>query len=422
MKRVFLHIIYIYSSIVAFAMMMALGSCDRETSVPTDPDAPDPAKIGQPGVTLDNTHIVYMAGENSLARFVDADSLEIAEGATRLPDGARVVVFIDDARSSRICVGTNKEPLQTVRLFPRNITATDSAEMVGVLNEIFTTYPARHYGLTFWSHASGWVEHAQASRVRRRSYGIDNGVRDRYSNDGREMDITTLAGVLAHVPHTDYILFDACFMQCVEVAYELRNATDYVISSPAEIPGDGAPYQLMLPLMCAATPDINAILRTYYDYYNEGDGHSTYHGVVISAVRTDRLDALAAATRPHVMGLYGDRREATLDDVLRYCPRDDSDYYTEYFDMASLMYRNLTPDAYAQWRAVFDAAVPYVYARGEWYTALQSDHIMTVDDPDHAGGVSMFTPGLRYDDDRQWNTAYHSTAWYRAAGFDQTGW
>jgi len=405
----------------ALAMLLSLSACDKNDS-PT----PEPEPViqpGEPGVVFNNTLIIYMAGENSLARFVDADSIEIARGAMRLPDSARVVVFIDDAKSSRICVATKKAPLQTVRTFPRNITSTDSTEMLGVLNEIFTTYPARRYGLTFWSHASGWVLHQNPSQVRRRSYGIDNGKRDRYSNNGIEMEITTLAGVLQHLPHTDYILFDACFMQCVEVAYELRHVTDWVIGSPAEIPGDGAPYQLMLPLMCAKTPDVGAIAHCYHDYYNSGVGHDTYYGVVLSTIRTDKLDALAAATKPHIVALYGDRHEALLDDVQRYCPRDDDSYYTEYYDLASLMYRNLAADDYVQWRTVFDTAVPHVLCSENWYTALLgSSHMLTVDDAAHTGAVSMFTPGVNFDDRRHWNDTYHMFAWYRGAGFDQTGW
>lgn len=421
MEHIFSHLINIYKAALPFFVgALMLSACGSENE--DEPQIEPVLAVGQPGVTLSNTAIIYMAGENNLARFVDSDSLEIAKGLSGIPEDARVVVFIDDAKSSRICVGTKKEPLQTVRTFMDNVISTDSAEMADVLGEIFKTYPAEHYGITFWSHASGWVEHPVASRVRRRSYGIDNGRRDPYSYDGLEMNITTLANVLAQFPHTDYIFFDACFMQCVEVAYELRKVTDWVIGSPAEIPGTGAPYQYLMSEMCSAKFNAEKFIDIYYDYYETGEGHSTYHGVEISTARTAHLEALAAATRPLILKLYGNRKEASLTGVQRYCPRDGDDYYTEYYDIENLFYRNVDEETYEQWLAAFAEAVPFALMSELWYTALQNQHYLTVADMEHTGCMSMFTPGVRFDDAREWNTAYHSYAWYHAAGFDLTGW
>ena len=51
------------------------------------------------------------------------------------------------------------------------------------------------------------------------------------------MNIEDLKSVLQKAPHFDFIMFDACFMQSVEVAYELRDYCDYYIGFPAENPG-----------------------------------------------------------------------------------------------------------------------------------------------------------------------------------------
>ena len=45
------------------------------------------------------------------------------------------------------------------------------------------------------------------------------------------------------------MLFDACYMQSVEVIYQLRDRTDYFIGSPTEIPGPGAPYEAVVPAL-----------------------------------------------------------------------------------------------------------------------------------------------------------------------------
>lgn len=59
------------------------------------------------------------------------------------------------------------------------------------------------------------------------------------------MNIEDLKLVLQNAPHFDFIMFDACFMQSVEVAYELRDCCDYYIGFPAENPGPGAAYDRM---------------------------------------------------------------------------------------------------------------------------------------------------------------------------------
>ena len=42
-------------------------------------------------------------------------------------------------------------------------------------------------------------------------------------------------------------------MQSVEVAYELRDCSEYFIGSPTEIPGPGAPYKAVVPEMFTET-------------------------------------------------------------------------------------------------------------------------------------------------------------------------
>lgn len=409
-------------SILAFAcalMVTLLASC-------SDGDEVLPMPAGLPRQQLKQTVIVYMAGENTLASFTASDSLEIAAALPMIDDSSRVVVYIDDARSSRICAGTNTTPLQTVYTFPDNVCSTDSTQMDAVLSHIFTTYPAEHYVMVLWSHASGWVFQHAAAKVRRNSFGIDNSRRSSL-NSGLQMDIPTLAGVLSHHPHLDYIFFDACFMQCVEVAYELRHVADYVAGSPAEIPGDGAPYDLMIPQM--ARPDASAeeqlqdALNAYSAYYGSGPGYKTYHGVELSAIRTAMLPQLAEATRQHVTTLFGERTTANTTDVQRYCPSANSTTYTEFFDMQHTMYTLLPESDYDSWEQAYEQAVPIKVLTPQWYTALVGfdGKFCSIIDEAHTGAVSMFVPNDVYAA-RRWTDSYKQLQWAIDTDFDSTGW
>ena len=44
----------------------------------------------------------------------------------------------------------------------------------------------------------------------------------------------------------NYILFDDCYMSTVEVAYDLREVTNYLIASTSEMMAYGMPYHKIL--------------------------------------------------------------------------------------------------------------------------------------------------------------------------------
>lgn len=364
-----------------------------------------------------NTIIIYMAGENTLADIVELDSAEIAAGVAKLPDSTRVVVYIDDTHSSRILVGSRNKPLRLAKTYGRNICSTDSTDMEQVFTDIYRDYPSRHYGLVFWSHASGWIPERQQA-PRRRTFGIDNNRRNANSDLGTKMAVQTLACVLAHHQRPDYIFFDACFMQCIEVAYELRHVTDYIVGSPAEVPADGAPYSLMLPLM--AERQLMEAVRTYYDYYTTGEGAAGYGGVELSVVRTASLESLVTATRPLLQQLLAGRTELYCRGVQHYYPYSGSELYPDYYDIVSLFYNHLPSDVFTQWRRQFDEAVPLSLLSKYWDSAFARS-LQIVYDTDHCGGVSVFVPSEDYVS-TGWVDAYHDLEWYRANGLSATGW
>ncbi len=420
--------------------IMVLALCILGTSCASDDDeyaTPEVVPPGFPGQKLNYTLIVYMAAENSLSTFVDSDSMEIAKGLAAIPEGTRVVVFIDDAkykdnRSSRLCVGTRKEPLQRVKVYDHNLCSTDAEDMGLVLSDIVRDYPAEHYGLVLWSHASGWVVQNKANAVQRRSFGIDNGLRigsryDERVNQGVVMDIPVLAQALGRFPHLDYLLFDACFMQCIEVAYELRKVTDYIIGSPAEIPGLGAPYDLLLPIMCQAPANVEGIVNGYVDYYESGKAGSPYTGAEISLIQTSALDTLAAATVPCMQALLGGRKEADTSQIQRYCDNTRSPRFTEYFDLKNWLYQsslsdeNFSEEDYQKWCKVYDLAVPLARLSPKWYSTIPYEMKREVIDKEHCGGASVFIPSSFYEQKGLTET-YHTLSWYTAAGINQTGW
>ena len=64
----------------------------------------------------------------------------------------------------------------------------------------------------------------------------------------------------------EYILFDDCYMHNIEVAYELRNATDYLIASTSEIMIYGMPYDRMTKYLLG-NPDYGKVCEEFNSFY-----------------------------------------------------------------------------------------------------------------------------------------------------------
>ena len=402
MKRVFLYIIILYG-----VLLVASCSCKVEPPV----DTPDPAEgTMTPRAEAERTVIVYMVGDNTLSSQVRQDTIEMVRGKEMIPEDVYFVLYIDDKAGKPAIYQLSKQRgMRLCKQYDEELSSTNSKTMLTTLQDIEHTFPARHYGITLWSHATGWVP-------RRKAFGKDEFPSTPASET--EMDIPVLRDVLAQLPRFDYIFFDACFMQCIEVAYELRGVTNYMVGSPAEIPGPGAPYDKIMADLCSG--NARGIVEGYDASYPGTYNSFYYPGVLLSCIDCTQLEPLAQATGQYLKPFYMGQTEPSTDDFQPYC---DISYetFTSCFDMRTTMSRLLSPDDYDAWMSAFDKAVPLhtLSSTNTWFAIHCNNHV--VKDPKNYGGVSMFVPLDKYDT-YGWNTAFQKTSWYEALGWAETGW
>lgn len=364
--------------------------------------------------------IAYMMAENSLNNHSPLDVEEMKQGASSIPADCRLVVFLDNTALPRL-LEFGPQGMRTLATLSTDVCSTDSAQMDGILTAIRQRYPAQTYGLILWSHGSGWIpqhaESAASGAPKRRTIGIDNN-QNTLSNTGREMNIGTLRHVLEHHPKMEFIFFDACYMQGIETAYELKDVTDYLIGSPAETPGRGAPYDDLMPALFDRPLQPERFLEIIYNEYANSSG------VLLSAVRCDELEALAAATQPHVQALFAGRTEVSTTGVQAYgVYRRETFYRPEFFDMNDFMYRHLEPDDYEAWKVQFDRAVCARKATVKWPSSIPPYYFTPIlTNPERYGGLSLFVPAEKYNTNGGWNDDFRHMAWYDAAGWAFTGW
>ena len=399
-----------------------------------------------PVETARRTVLIYCAAQNSLGvsgtYYKSAwteDSLELAAGKHFISDDDRLLVFVDDAYHPRLYRFRADAAPELVWQWGYDANSANPATFKDVLLRVKERFPAEEYGLSMWSHADGWIPSSNTNYSKARtlptlsplSFGIDVGTNgnmhsDHTSNNkdlGAQMNITDMAIAIRESGlHFTYIFFDACLMQCVEVAYELRDVTDYLIASPISIAAAGAYYTHMLERgFFSANP--TDIAKTYYEDVTSEELARVYDdfGIVISALKTKELDALAAAVRTALADIdfsaYPDLTKAHAYHVYSY------NYYfrPHYYDMRSALRHLLTDAQFAPVEAALTRATAFYAATHKyWVGPRDSDyHSLALSE---CCGVSMFFPQKAYADNASrcdfgnHNETYPQTAWAKAIG------
>lgn len=319
--------------------------------------------------TGSQTVLMYMIADNNLWGSLRGNINMAKEAvAAGLPEGVRVLVYYDgkvtySQRKTTLSeiVRRNGEAVENVLIDYGTQDSTDPAVMQTVLQDAARFAPADTYGITLAAHGTGWFPPELINVMEQRMPGQqpaavehdlrrpDDALTRAFGPDGdRYMTVEALAKGLAG-SSLDYVVFDACFMSSVETLYALRDVAPYIVASPAEIMGQGMPYQEILPILTNTKKiyrledRLAAVVNSFVSYY-EGEA---YPSAALVAVRTDKLPALAEA----VKAVYEVAAEPTVDAIqpLEVIPTNHA-----FFDLEDYM-RNVTEGGDAAVLAAFDA-------------------------------------------------------------------
>jgi hypothetical protein len=228
----------------------------------------------------ERTVIVYMVADNSLNSQVDKDLNEMELGWDKTNNG-RLVVYVDQSRKTPYVLEIVPDRTSGV-VSPEVIKYGEqnscSIEVMNkVLSDIKQRYPAKSYGLILWSHASGWLP---APSPTTRVFGEDG------NNTMEIYDLAKLSGKY------EFIAFDACNMSGIEVVYELRNCTEYLLASVTEVLEGGFPYDRIISHLFKPKADIVAVAQEFMTYYR----NYYYPAGAMTVTDVRKINELAAIT------------------------------------------------------------------------------------------------------------------------------
>lgn len=248
-------------SLLYVVFLLLMSGCDK-------PDHDD---------RVNRTVLIYMAADNDLS---DNALRNIEQMKSSYPvDGKNnLLVFVNLPEEKPYLIKIEADIEIVIKQY-EEFNSLEVQNMRRVLTEMISMYPANEYGLVLWSHGSSWLP----PNFQTRSFGEEKGL---------QMDMTELSGALP--VKFDFILFDACLMGSIEVAYELKDNANYIIASSTETLYTGFPYDMIVPDLIAASPDLQKVAKKYMDYYQQLTG--IYRSATISVINTKELEKLAEIT------------------------------------------------------------------------------------------------------------------------------
>lgn len=443
------------SLIIATLFIVVGVSCSNGDS----PDGPD-----VPVTPVGQTVFMFFPWSNSLLsdfrRTVEDMQTVVAQRSMK---DERIMVFMATSEREAVLFELKKQNgrclTDTLRRYSDR-PFTSRQWLTSLFSEVMTLAPASRYGMVVGCHGLAWVP-VQGQRNARKRLGSQERIdeednlykeeridkeglykKERIDKEGNDLmhfevqgpvttrliggtypetqiETTDLADAMADAGlHTEYILFDACYMSSVEVAYELKDVTHYLIASPTEVLSYGFPY-ITMGKHLLGTPNYKGIVDSFISFYSS---YNLPYGTV-AVTDCTQLDALAAiaqqinaAAAEQISAAAAEQISAASEGKLNTARSGKNvpngvqimDGYspTLFYDLGHLM---SLKDAGTVLTAAFaeqlDKTVPYKGHTDQYFTALKDAPV----DIKHYSGLNTSQGSLNHMADR-----LSETAWYKA--------
>lgn len=287
-----------------------------------------------------NVLLLYSAGYNSISSYLKEDIEDLQQGwipGMGRNDNILLIYSHFPVKGSNYSVQSSPTLTRlwrdldgnivkdTLMVYPEDAHSATPEQLHEVLDFVHGNFPAKTYGMIFSSHATGYLPAGYYSNPkdyrfpeegimyrpgtgRRVSQSVpymepehDPSMpavksigQDQVGTSGNyhsyEIELNDFAAAIPM--KLEYILFDACLMGGVEVAYELRDKCRHVGFSQTEVLAEGFDYKTLTShLLGSDTPDPMAVCDDYFIQYDIQTG--VYRSATISMVDCSQMEPLA---------------------------------------------------------------------------------------------------------------------------------
>ncbi|MGL4781566.1 MAG: clostripain-related cysteine peptidase [Bacteroidales bacterium] len=355
-----------------------------------------------PNALSNRTILIYIPGDdNVLSPYAEYNLTDIVQAVSNNINWGTILCYFDNYRTNPTLYKIDKLSPDGKKILKqyteRNSATVESLSQV--IDDMQTLAPSKEYGLVLWGHGSGWDPKSQATRVVLNSYQTQSGP-SLYAYGGSSDGWMDLDEIKQAIPDNlfHFILFDACYMSQIEVAYSLRNKAKYMIASAAETMATGFPYRKIVPIMLAQNLDLEKLCQTYYEYYNNKAGAE--RTATVALIDLEVIPAFATWCK----NIYASRSEnlANLSPArLQYFDRSR---LVMMFDLEQVL-KSVAPDKVAESITWFNKLVKY-----KAHTPYILNQILV--STDNYSGVTTYVP-FNNPSYQSKNDQYTTTEWYQ---------
>ncbi len=265
----------------------------------------DPAN---PNDGVDRTVLIYMVANNNLLDDAIADINEMRQGYQSASE--RHTAFLiylahpdrDNPSLFRLQLDKKgKTYLQKLKDYGNSTPSVDPVRIREVIEDTKRYSPTTDYGLFLWSHSTAWIPDRKNSKnAHGKSKTAIPPVMKVFGDDyGKSIGIVELSDAIPRNTFS-FIWMDCCLMANIETIYQLRNHCEKYVGYCTEIPAEGAPYDVIVPLLSQKNFSLNDAAMATYEWYLLQPGNR--RSCPISITSTEILDNVAATAKtlvPH---------------------------------------------------------------------------------------------------------------------------
>jgi hypothetical protein len=363
------------------------------------------------------TWLIYMAGDNNLEGRGREDLGKMKQvGST---PNVKVIVQFDTKKNETTRYLVEKNNAKVVEQLP-GVDCGDPKVLTQFIQWGTKNYPAQHYLLDVWSHGGGWENPPSNSydafglvkpltapkSPRLKSALFRTTVEKYYTNPATQpyiaLDVSShdyldtqelRSGVLEALAggrKLDIFGCDACLMNMLEIAYEMKDTSNFMVGSEETVPGRGWPYAAILnglvdePTMTPA--DLaKTIVTEYGKYYEKAEETATQ-----SALDLNQIQSAAAAVNELANALLVDLGNVAkaVSEARDHAQKFTEPKYVDVGDLADQLIKRLPQNAKVESAAknILKALSPtaknsFVIQNAKWGLKVQ-----------RASGVSIYFP------------------------------
>ena len=391
-----------------------------------------------------NVLLLYSLGFNSLSSYLADDIKDLASGDLPKPGRTENVVLVYshqpqrygkyDTPTSPVLFRLSKRDttvmMDTLVVYEEGTVSASKSQLNNVLTFVKDKFPAKSYGMVFSSHATGYLpagyylnpesgagsellwkrmrkdgltavpyieEERDESMPMVKSIGQDQvGIPGEYIS--YEIELNDFADAIPM--KLDYILFDACLMGGIEVAYELAGKAGMVGFSQTEVLAEGFCYgTLTQRLFMDEGPDLKGACEDYFNQYDTQNG--VYRSATISLIDCDKLEPLAEVCRK-LFDKYREKIQSLNYSKVQIFYRSNRHWF---YDLESILANaGISMEEMNELEAALDQCVVY---KAHTPRFMDSFDIITF------SGFSMYLPS---HGGRQLDGFYRTLKWNEATG------